>query len=157
MTLLKTAIAAPGVLVLAACAAVSYGDKESEARLRDLQPIAGKTSLYVCREAAAFSGAGNRTTAMVNGRAIGTLKPNDFAHTIVEPGLQDIYVKLNPGGDSGVLTLRTQPGEVAIVWVGVTGAGFGALTVDNFSSRSEAERCVKGAAYAVPAETSAVR
>ena len=115
MKLLKTAIAASGVLLLAACAAVSYGDKESEARLRDLQPIAGKTSLYVCREAATFSGAGNRTTAMVNGRAIGTLKPNDFAHTVVEPGLQDIYVKLNPGGDSGILTLRTQPGEVAIV------------------------------------------
>jgi hypothetical protein len=157
MKLLKSATSAAGVLFLGACAAVSYGDKESEARLRALQPIAGKTSLYACRETAAFSGAGNRTTVIVNGRAIGTLKPNNFAHTTVEAGLQDIYLRLNPGGDSGILTLRTQPGEVAIVWVGVTGAGFGTLTVDNFSSRSAAERCVKGAAYAVPAETSTVR
>lgn len=157
MKRLRTATAASGVWFLAGCAAVSYGDTESEARLRDLQPLPGKTSLYVCREAAALSGAGNRTTVMVNGRAIGTLKPNNFAHTAVEPGLQAIYIKLNPGGDSGILSVRTLPGEVAIVWVGVTGAGFGALTVDNFSSRSEAERCVKGAAYAVPTETTAVR
>ena len=157
MKLLNSSTAALGVLLLAGCAAVSYGDKATETRLRELQPIAGKTSLYICREAAGFSGAGNRTTAMLNGRAIGTLKPNNFAHAAVEPGLQDVYVKLNPGGDSGILTVRTQPGEVAIVWVGVTGSGFGVLTVDNFTSRSEAEQCVKGAAYAVPAETSAIR
>lgn len=134
------------------CATVNYGDKDTEAKLRELQPIPGRTSLYVCREAAVFVGAGNRTTAVVDGRSIGTLKPNNFAHTVVDPGQHDIYIKRNPGGDSGTLTLSALAGEVAIVWVGMTGAGFGVLTLDNFSTKAEAEKCVKGAEYAVAAD-----
>jgi hypothetical protein len=137
---------------LGGCASVKYGDKETEAKLRELHPVSGKTSLYVCRENAAFIGAGNRTTVMVDNKAIGTLKPNNFAHAVVDPGPHDIYIKRNPGGDSGTLTIRSLMDEVAIVWVGMTGAGFGVLTVDNFSSRGEAERCVKGAEYAVRAD-----
>lgn len=146
------AISALLILTLSGCATVKYGDKNTEAKLRELKPIPGKTSLYVCRENAAFVGAGNRTTAIVNGQPIGTLKPNNFAHTVVEPGSQEIYIKRNPGGNSGVLNLTSQKDEVAIVWVGVTGGGFGVLTVDFFSRRKEAEDCVRSAEYAISAE-----
>lgn len=139
-------------MALSGCASVQYGSKDTEAILKRLDPIPGKTSLYVCRESAAFFGAGNRTTAIVNNKPIATLKPNNFAHVIVEPGPQEVFVKRNPGGDSGILKLNTRADEVAIVWVGMTGAGFGVLTVDQFSSKTEAESCVKGAEYAVLAE-----
>jgi hypothetical protein len=139
-------------LALSGCATVQYGSKEAETSLRNLAPTVGKTSLYVCREAAAFVGAGNRTTVMVNNRSIGTLKPNNFAYTLVEPGAHEVFIKYNPGGNSGVLNITSQPGEVVILWVGMTGGGFGVLTIDNFSSKREAENCVKGAEYAVPAE-----
>lgn len=153
MKLKRSALVACLAVSLGGCATVKYGDKDTEARLRDLQPIVGKTSLYICREAAVFAGAGNRTTAVVDGRPVATLKPNNFAHTVVEPGPHNIYIIRSPGGDSGTLTILTREGEVAIVWVGMTGAGFGVLTVDNFSNRSEAERCVKGAEYAVRADS----
>ena len=135
------------------CATVQYGAKDTEASLQKLLPVSTKTSLYVCREAAVFFGAGNRTTAIVDGRPIGTLKPGNFAHVIVEPGSHEIYVKHNPGGSSGILKITSQPSEVAIIWVGMTGAGFGVLTVDYFSSRTEAEQCVKSAQYAVQADS----
>lgn len=151
MTLVRASIAILSVLSLVGCANLKYGDKETEAKLRELKPVPGKTSLYVCREKAAFVGAGNRTTAMVDNQDIGTMTPNNFTHTVVEPGKHDIHVKLNPGGNSGTLTIQTLADEVPILWVGVTGGGFGALTVDHFSSRSEAEACVKGAEYAIPA------
>jgi len=138
-------------VTLAGCATVQYGPKEVEANLRKLNSVPGKTSLYVCREAAVLFGAGNRTTAVVNGQPIGTLKPSNFAHVVVEPGSQEIYVKRNPGGDSGVLKIASQPGEVVVIWVGMTGGGFGTLTVDQFSTKSEAENCVKNAEYAIPA------
>ena len=139
-------------LALSGCASVKYGDKDAETHLKKLLPVEGKTSLYVCREAAVFVGAGNRTTAIVDQRPIGTLKPANFAHTVVEPGKHEVYVKRNPGGDSGVLSLASQAGEVVILWVGMTAAGFGTLTIDLFSDRSEAEKCVRGAEYAVPAD-----
>jgi len=145
-------LAVVSIIVLTGCATVQYGDKATEVNLRELNPIPGKTSLYVCREAAAFVGAGNRTTVIVNGQPIATLKPNNFAHTVVDPGSHEIYIKRNPGGDSGKLTLQSRPGEVTIIWVGMTGGGFGVLTVDNFSSRAEAERCVRAAEYAVRAD-----
>ncbi len=153
MRLKLTTLALLFTIPFGGCATVQYGDKAIEARLRDLQAIPGKTSLYVCREAAAFAGAGNRTTVVVNKEPIGTLKPNNFAHTVVEAGSHDIYIKRSPGGDSGVLTIISNAGEVPIIWVGMTGAGFGVLTVDHFSSRAEAERCVKGADYAVRADS----
>jgi hypothetical protein len=135
--------------ILGGCASVKFGDKDTEARLKSLQPILGKTSLYVCREQAGFVGAGNRTTVIVDGNPIGTLKPNNFAHTVVEPGNHEVYVKHNPGGNSGTLNISTQSGEVAFIWVGMTGHGFGTLTVDNFSSKSDAEECVRNAEYMV--------
>lgn len=146
-------VAIGAVLICASgCATVKYGDKDAEATLRGFQPISGKVSLYVCREKAAFVGAGNRTTAVVDNNPIGTLKPNNFAHTVLEPGSHDIYIEHNPGGKSGVLKIETRADEVPILWVGMTGHGWGALTVDHFASRSEAENCVRQAQYAVPTE-----
>jgi hypothetical protein len=115
------------VIALSGCATVQYGTKEAEAKLRELLSIPGKTSLYVCREAALLFGAGNRTTAVVDNQPIGTLKPNTFAHAVVEPGSHDIHVVRSPGGRSGTLTIDSKAGEVVIVWVGMTGAGFGVL------------------------------
>ena len=152
MNLMRLATSTFLLISMTGCATVKYGDKDTEAKLRQLQPVSGKTSFYVCRENAAFVGAGNRTTVFVDGKPIGTLKPNNFAHTIVDPGSHDIYIKRNPGGDSGTLTVSSLVDEVAIIWVGMTGKGFGVLTVDNFSSRGEAEQCVRGADYAVLAE-----
>ena len=144
------------IAVLAAaisgCATVQYGAGDLESDLHKLQPVPGKASLYVCRENAAFVGAGNRTTVVVDDVPIGTLKPNNFAHAVVEPGSHNIYLDFHPGGKSGVLTIQTQANEVPIVWAGVTGHGWGVLTVDEFPDRAEAERCVRGAKYAVPTQ-----
>ena len=148
----STPLALALVLALTGCATVKYGDKDAEAQLKRLSPIPGKASVYVCRESAMLVGAGNRTTAVVDNRPIGTLKPANFAHVAVEPGAHSLYIKRSPGGDSGVLNFNAQAGEVVILWVGMTAAGFGTLTVDQFSSRAEAERCVAGAEYAVLAE-----
>ena len=50
------------------------------------------------------------------------------------------------------MTVTTGPGEVRYLWVGVTGNGWGVLTVDDFDSEDEARRCVRGAEYSVLAE-----
>ena len=108
--------------------------------------------MYLCREKAAFVGAGNRTTALVDNKPIGTLKPNNFAHVVMDPGPHNVYIEHNPCGKSGVLTVDTRADEVPIIWVGMTGHGWGVLTVDHFKSRSEAESCVRQAQYAIPTE-----
>ena len=150
---IQNAVAAGLVLItISGCATVTYGDKSAEATLREMQPVPGKVSLYVCREKAAFVGAGNRTTAVVDNKPIGTLKPNNFAHVVVDPGPHNVYIEHNPGGKSGVLTVDTRADEVPIIWVGMTGHGWGVLTVDHFKSRSEAESCVRQAQYAIPTE-----
>ena len=147
----KLAVALTGA-ALAGCANVRYGDKQAEDRLRQLTPIAGKASLYVCREAAAFVGAGTSATVFVDRQPIGTLRPNSFAHVVLDPGPHEVHIKRSPGGESGVLLVEPKAGEVPIIWVGMTGAGFGALTLDYFSSRPEAERCVRSAEYSVRAD-----
>ena len=133
---------------------MKYGDKDTEASLKRLQPVPDKVSLYVCREKAVLFGAGVRTVVFVDGEPIGTLKPNTFAQVAVPPGKHDIYLRRDglATGNSGVLNVDAKAGEVAIVWAGMTGAGFGALTVDYFDNRNEAESCVKGAEYSVRAE-----
>ncbi len=152
MKIQSAVMAGLALITLSGCATVTYGDKSTEATLRELRPVSGKVSLYVCREDAAFVGAGNRTTAVVDNKPIGTLKPNNFAHVVVEPGPHEVYIEHNPGGRSGVLKVDTRADEVPIVWVGMTGRGWGVLTVDHFESRSEAESCVREAEYAIPTE-----
>lgn len=150
MTTLHTAYAAFITIALTGCASVQYGDKNVEAKLKTLTPVAGKVSLYVCREPAVWLGAGARSTVIVNNEPVGTLKPNNFSHVLLEPGTHGIKVKNSPGGESGILNVTAKSGEVPIIWLGMTGGGFGTLTVDLFTTRIEAEQCVKGAEYAVP-------
>lgn len=140
------------MIAVTGCATVQVGSADAQASLKALQPIPGKVSLYVCREKAAFSGAANVTTAMVDNQDIGALKPNMFAHTVLEPGKHDIFLDLHPGGRSGTLTIQTQANDVPIVWAGVTGHGWGVLTVDEFPNRPDAEQCIHEATYAVPAK-----
>ena len=149
-----TCLIAVSALALSACASMKYGDKDVEASLKKLEPVPEKASLYVCREQALLFSAGVRTVAYVDGEPIGTLKPNTFAQTVVAPGKHEIYLRKDglATGNSGVLSVDASVGEVVIVWAGVTGGGFGALTVDRFEKRSDAESCVKGAAYSVRAE-----
>ncbi|HVI25364.1 MAG TPA: hypothetical protein VM576_04115 [Xanthomonadaceae bacterium] len=135
---------------LTSCATVRMGSEDTQAELKKFEPVPGKVSLYVCREDAAFVGAGNHTTVMVDNQDIGTLKPNTFAHAVLEPGNHNIYLDFHPGGKSGTLTIQTQANDVPIVWAGVTGHGWGVLTVDEFPNRADAENCIRGATYAVP-------
>lgn len=46
-------------------------------------------------------------------------------------------------------TIDTAPGDVRYLWVGVTGNGWGVLTVDNFDSLDDAQACVRDAEYSV--------
>ncbi len=138
------------VLLLTGCASVTYGDKNHEQELKQLKPIPDKMSLYVCRENAVFFGAGARTTVYVNQAAIGTLKPNNFAHVSLPPGRHEVYLDRGPlNTNSGVLVIEGKAGEVVYVWAGMTGAGFGTMTVDWFPSDKEAIQCVQGAEYAI--------
>lgn len=52
-------------------------------------------------------------------------------------------------GAGGFMTVATSPGEVRYLWVGVTGNGWGVLTIDDFDSQEEARECVRGAEYSV--------
>jgi hypothetical protein len=113
--------------------------------------VPGKTSLYVCREKALLSARGVKTVVWLDNEPIGTLKPNSFVHAEVEPGKHGVLLRhdgINTGS-GGFETIETQPGEVRILWVGVTGKGWGVLTVDNFESEAEAGECVRGAEYSV--------
>src|SRR5690606_40346373 len=56
-------------------------------------------------------------------------------------------------GAGGFMTFEINPGDIQIFWVGVTGNGWGVLTVDNFDSDSEARDCVEGAEYSVKPAT----
>ena len=110
------------VAVLCGCASVKYGDKDTEATLKKVQPVPDKVSLYVCREKALLFGAGVNTVVFVDNAPIGTLKPNTFAHVVVLPGKHQIFLRRDgiATGNSGILNVDAKPGEVAFVWAGMT-------------------------------------
>ena len=73
-----------------------------------------------------------------------------FAHVWLPPGKHGVLVR-NDGlasGTGGLESFDGKAGDIVYYWVGVTGKGFGTLTVDRFESVSEAKACVAGAAYA---------
>ena len=143
-----------GVMVfLSGCATVQLGDKAREADLKKFTPIPGKVSLYVCREQAYLAAAGVRTVVLVDNEAIGTVKPNMFVYTTLEPGRHGILLR-NDGlasGTGGFETFEGKANDLVFYWVGVTGNGWGVLTVDHFDSAQDAMKCVRGAAYSVKA------
>jgi hypothetical protein len=97
------------LVALCGCASVKYGNKDAELELKKLQSIPEKVSLYVCRENAVFVGAGVRTIVYVDNIAIGTLKPNNFAHVVAIPGKHEVYIDRGGlSGNSGVLNIDTK-------------------------------------------------
>jgi hypothetical protein len=136
---------------LTACATARLGDKATELDLKKFASRADKVSLYICREDT-FNGGGVGTEPFVNGSSLGGLKPNTFAHVVVEPGETQVFLRRNginhQSGDSGTLKLTAKAGDVVFVWAGP--AGFmGPLTVDRFASEAEGRACVQKAGYAV--------
>lgn len=151
---LKSCIPLSAILaILGGCASAKLGDKAREASLKNFQSIPGSVSLYVCRENA-FTGGGVGVEAFVNGRSVGALKPNTFAHADLVPGTASVFLRRNGigvhSGDSGKLTIETKAGDVVFIWAGPAGSVIAPLTVDRFPSRAEGEACVKEAAYAIP-------
>jgi|SRR5690606_2812564 len=139
---------------LGGCATYQVGGADAAAQLKRLDPIAGKGSVYVCREPALLVARGVKTEVYVDNENIGTLKQNSFVHTAVEPGKHGVLLRhdgINRGA-GGFMTFEINPGDIQIFWVGVTGNGWGVLTVDNFDSDSEARDCVEGAEYSVKPE-----
>ena len=148
-------------LLVAACIAsgcaapVRYGDKAYELNLKRLASVDGKVSVYICREEG-WSAKKIRSTVFVDGNAIGMLLPKMFAHTTLNPGAHSIYLRnenlVPPTTNSGELEIDGKGGDVVILWVGVTGHGWGALTVDNFETKAAAIKCVSDASYGVIAD-----
>lgn len=146
---LPTALATVGLL--AGCATATPGDKSREAELKRFANIETAVSLYVCREDT-FNGGGIGTEVFVNGKSLGSVKPNTFAHVELAPGEIGVFLRRSgighQSGDSGTLKVSAKAGEVVLVWAGP--AGFmGPLTVDNFPSPAEGRACVQKASYAV--------
>jgi len=150
-----TSLLAATCLASGCAAPVKYGDKAHELSLKRLAPIGDKVSLYVCREDG-WGARKIRSTVFVDGTAIGMLLPTMFAHTTLKPGSHSVYLRnegpVPPTTNSGELKIDGKAGDVVILWAGVTGGGWGALTVDNFEASSTATQCISDASYAVIAD-----
>ena len=138
-------------LLLSGCATYQAGSATRADELKRLEPIPGKTSLYVCRESALLVAKGVKTVVLVDNKPIGTLKANSFVHAELEPGEHGVLLRHDgmSSGAGGFVTVTTTPGEIRYLWVGVTGNGWGVLTIDDFDSQEEARKCVRGAEYSV--------
>lgn len=151
----RSGIAALAVAMsLASCATYQPGPASRAAELKQFVPVPGKTSLYVCRESALLVARGVKTVVLVNNTPIGTVKANSFVHTELEPGKHGVLLRHDglSSGSGGFMTIDTGPGEVRYLWVGVTGNGWGVLTVDDFDTLEEAQDCVRNAEYSVLGE-----
>ncbi|RZS57899.1 DUF2846 domain-containing protein [Sphaerotilus mobilis] len=145
--------AATATLLLSGCGTIQFGDATAEQPLKTFQPVAGKSSLYVCRENALLVAAGVKSTVLVDGLDIGTVKPNTFVHAVIEPGAHKVQMKNDgiAGMYNPAIDIQTQAGALSYLWMGVNGGGFGTYTIDHFQSDEQAQACVKGARYVVPA------
>ncbi|MCZ8294673.1 MAG: hypothetical protein O9312_14275 [Hylemonella sp.] len=153
MTPIRTLALALAATTMVGCASFKPGDKTAEAELKKFATVQGKSSLYVCREKAAFVAAGVSSNVLVNKQDVGTVKPNTFVHAIVEPGKHEVQLK-NDGMMSvtaPTISIETKPNELAFLWVGVTGGGWGAYTIDHFRNATEGMGCVTDATYSVKA------
>ncbi|TBV72525.1 DUF2846 domain-containing protein [Pseudoxanthomonas winnipegensis] len=147
-----SAVLAMASLCVAGCATYNVGGASASAQLKKFEPVPGKSSLYVCREKALLVARGVKTVVLVDNEPIGALKANSFVHTDLAPGKHGVLLRhdgINAGA-GGFMTIDTKPDEVRFLWVGVTGHGWGVLTVDNFDDEAKARQCVLGAEYSVP-------
>lgn len=140
--------------LLAGCSAppIQLGDKDTERQLKQLQPVAGRAAIYVCRNAHERL---TRTTVILDDKPVAGLLPNTFAHALVEPGPHVIRLDIKRPGlmhslyGGGNLSFDVKAGELKFFWVGITGGGFGVLTIDHFDTEAEARACMQAAQYAV--------
>lgn len=149
--LIATAVA--GIICVTGCATYQAGGVDQSAILKRFEPIPDKGSVYVCREPALFVARGVKSEVYIDNENVGTLKVNSFVHKTVEPGQHGVLLRhdgVNRGA-GGFETFQISPGEIRFFWVGVTGNGFGVLTVDDFETQAEARDCVINAEYSVPA------
>ena len=140
--------------VLSGCATYQAGSPTVSDQLKRFEPVPGKASIYVCRIPAALVARGVKTVVLVDNTPIGTLRQNSFVHTVVDPGKHGVLLRHDgmSSGAGGFMTFEASAGEVRFFWVGVTGKGWGVLTIDDFDSEADARRCVTGAEYSVPGE-----
>jgi hypothetical protein len=145
------AVATSVVVLLSGCATYQAGGASVAEQLKRFEPVPGKASIYVCRIPAILSARGVKTVVHIDNEAIGTLRQNSFVHTVVEPGKHGVLLRHDgmSSGAGGFMPFDVAAGEIRFFWVGVTGKGWGVLTVDNFDSDADARRCVASAEYSV--------
>ena len=135
--------------VLSSCSTAKFGDRAIEARLKNFEPLAGRVSLYLCREPSSGAAASfQNAEALVNGRTLGAIDNNTFAHTDLPPGRISTMLKRDDGSNSGLLELQGKAGDVLFVWVGAR--PFTPLLIDSFTNPVEGQACVREARYVVP-------
>ncbi|MGY0798874.1 hypothetical protein ACW7G0_07465 [Lysobacter sp. A286] len=152
-----TAAMIAGIACATGCATYQAGGADRSATLKKFESIPDKGSVYVCRESALLVARGVKSEVYIDNENIGTLKVNSFVHTAVEPGKHGVLLRhdgMNHGA-GGFETFEINPGEIRFFWVGVTGNGFGVLTVDDFETQAEARDCVINAEYSIPAPPTA--
>ncbi len=145
-SLTKSAVA----FTLAGCTSVPFalGDKDAETRLKAFPVLPGKTSLFVCREDTGYAASSLTTEVLVSGSSIGSVKPGTFVHGVLAPGRHTIEMR-NDGPHRGTaIQIDAKASELAFLWIGVTGRGFGQYTIDFFQTDEQARACVAKAAYA---------
>ena len=151
---MRTALAVAVLVALSlgsGCATYQTGGADRSAALKRFEPVSGKASVYVCREPALLVARGVKTVVLLDNEPIGTLKQNTFVHAEVEPGKHGVLLRHDGinSGSGGFMSFDVEPGDVRFFWVGVTGNGWGVLTVDDFDSEAKARACVTDAEYSV--------
>ena len=136
---------------LSGCATYQAGSVSTAEQLKRFEPVPGKASIYVCRIPAVLAARGVKTVVHIDNEPIGTLRQNSFVHTIVEPGKHGVLLRHDGmgSGSGGFMPFEVAANEVRFFGVGVTGKGWGVLTVDNFDTDADARKCVTGAEYSV--------
>ncbi len=137
-------------LAVAGCTSIPFalGDAATGTRLKAFPVQPGKTSLYVCREDTGFAASNLTTEVLVSGSSIGSVKPGTFVHGVLAPGRHTVEMR-NDGPHRGTeIQIDAQASEIAFLWIGVTGRGFGQYTIDFFHSDEQARACVAKTAYA---------
>ncbi len=147
-----SAVVLAACALLSGCATYQAGSISTAEQLKRFEPVPGKASIYVCRIPAVLVARGVKTVVLVDNEDIGTLRQNSFVHTVVDPGKHGVLLRHDGinSGSGGFMPFEVQAGEVRYFWVGVTGKGWGVLTVDNFDTVADAQECVRGAEYSVP-------
>ena len=101
-------------ITITGCASFQEGEKTKESELREFSSIPGKVSLYVCRESALWVAKEVSSVVFVDNEVIGTVKPNTFVHTVLEPGKHGVLLRHDGlgSGSGGFMTFDGKPEKV---------------------------------------------